>query len=391
MLEEPYAADLRAVQQIDFVPEMLDTLCRLTGMGFAAVARVTSDRWIACAVRDDINFGLPVGGELAVESTICHEVRQANELIVFDDADVDPAFANHHAPRIYGLKSYISVPIVTSEGAFFGTLCAIHPAPAPASRAEIVSTFRMFARLIGYHLEVADRLVASEALRLEATAAAELREQFIAVLGHDLRNPLTSIASGLTLLDQPQNADRVVLIRKMMGQSIARMSGLIADILDFARGRLGQGITLQKRPTEMKPLIEQIVGEIAASNPDRDIRLECDTSPKLSCDPGRIAQLLSNLLGNAVSHGASDQPIRVHCQCGPSSMTVSVTNGGPMIPESAMAMLFQPFKRGVASTRREGLGLGLFIAQEIARAHGGEITVLSDESATTFSLSLPLP
>jgi GAF domain-containing protein len=152
------AADIAMIARLDVVPTLLDTVCRLTGMGFAAIARVTEDRWIACSVRDEINFGLQPGGELKVESTICQEVRLNRQAVVIADVDADPAYANHHTPALYGFKSYISVPIVLPDGRFFGTLCAIDAKPRDLSKPEILSTFEMFAKLVALHLDQADRI-----------------------------------------------------------------------------------------------------------------------------------------------------------------------------------------------------------------------------------------
>ena len=114
------------------VPLMLEVVCRATGMGFSAVARVTEDRWIACAVRDEINFGLVPGGELEIESTICNEIRQSGELVVIDDVACDATFRLHHTPKRYGFQSYISVPIyVPDEGS--SVRCARSTPGRPAS------------------------------------------------------------------------------------------------------------------------------------------------------------------------------------------------------------------------------------------------------------------
>src|SRR6201999_1605705 len=122
---------------IEAVPTVLDVVCRVTGMGFAAVARVTEDRWIACSVRDDIAFGLKPGGELEVETTICNDIRRSREAVVIDHVAEDPLYAHHQTPRTYGFQSYISMPIMLSDGTFFGTLCAIDPHPARLKRPEI--------------------------------------------------------------------------------------------------------------------------------------------------------------------------------------------------------------------------------------------------------------
>src|SRR6201999_2908006 len=106
------SADIDAVQKIGAVPKILDVVGRLTGMGFVAVARVTSQRWVCCAVRDNIAFGLEPGGELRVETTICNEIRQHGETVVIDDVATDGAFCNHPTPAMYGFRSYISAPIL---------------------------------------------------------------------------------------------------------------------------------------------------------------------------------------------------------------------------------------------------------------------------------------
>ena len=122
------------IGRIDAIPTMLDVVCRITGMGFAAVARVTDDRWIACSVRDDIEFGLRPGGELKLETTICDQIRCSHQPVIIDHVAEDAAYRDHPTPAMYGFQSYISLPIVLSDGSFFGTLCAIDPRPARLNR-----------------------------------------------------------------------------------------------------------------------------------------------------------------------------------------------------------------------------------------------------------------
>jgi GAF domain-containing protein len=143
--------DLAAVAGIDAVGNILNVVCSLTGMGFAAVARVTDTTWTACAVRDEIGFGLPVGGELPLKTTLCDEIRDSRTPIVFDDAALDPLYRDHHTPATYGLRSYISFPIIRANGEMFGTLCAIDPNPHIVDTRETRSTFKLFAELIAFH------------------------------------------------------------------------------------------------------------------------------------------------------------------------------------------------------------------------------------------------
>jgi GAF domain-containing protein len=135
-----FAADIDAIQRINAVPRILDVVCRSTGMGFAAIARVTDDRWVCCAARDEIAFGLNPGSELKLETTICNEIRESHQAVVIEHVAKDAAFRGHRTRVMYGFQSYISMPIILADGSMFGTLCAIDPRPARLSP-EIVETF----------------------------------------------------------------------------------------------------------------------------------------------------------------------------------------------------------------------------------------------------------
>jgi signal transduction histidine kinase len=385
-----FAADVAAVQRIDAVPRILDVICRTTGMGFAAVARVTEDRWIACAVRDSIQFGLQPSGELKVATTICDEIRQSRTAVVIDHAAEDEAYCGHPTPKMYGFQSYISMPITLSDGTFFGTLCAIDPRPARLKNPETIEMFKLFAELIAVHLDVTERLASSEASLLNERETSELREQFIAVLGHDLRNPLASIDAGAKLLVKTPLDQRALGIVTLMQKSVTRMSVLINNVLDLARGRLGGGLILNRSANEqLEPLLIQVVAELRSSHPLRIIDVELRLDAPVICDAGRIAELFSNLLGNALSYGAIDQPIRVRAATDADHFELSVANAGVPIPAGARERLFQPFTRGAVRPSQQGLGLGLYIASEIAKAHGGTLAVTSTPAETRFTFRMP--
>jgi GAF domain-containing protein len=241
MLNE-FQADILAVGSIEAVPTILDVVCRTTGMGFAAVARVTAERWIVCSVKDDIAFGLEPGGELKVETTICHEIRESREAVVINNVAEDRLYCGHPTPAMYGFQSYISMPIILPDGRFFGTLCAIDPRPARVQTPEVVGMFKLFAELIAFHLNAIEQVAMSEARLLDAQRTSELREQFIAVLGHDLRNPLAAISAGAELLLKAPLSDKALRTAGLIRRGAARMSSLIDDVMDFARGRLGSGV-----------------------------------------------------------------------------------------------------------------------------------------------------
>jgi signal transduction histidine kinase len=389
VMESDFFHDIAAVAEIAAVPTILDVVCRTTGMGFAAVARVTEDRWIACSVKDDIAFGLQPGSELKVETTICDEIRDSREPVVIDHVAEDPAFCNHHTPAMYGFQSYISMPIVLANGTFFGTLCAIDPRPARVSSPEVVGMFKLFAELIAFHLDAHRKLAASDADLLSERRTAELREQFIAVLGHDLRNPVASIEAGITLLQKQALGEKGSTVLGMMQSTVNRMSRMIDDILDFARGRLGGGIEIKRHRQPVKPVLEQVIGELRATHPERRIEDDLVGIPDLTCDAGRIGRLLSNLLANALVHGAPAGPIQVTARVEDGVFELSVANGGPAIPAEAMKDLFKPFVRASNAPHQQGLGLGLYIASEIAKAHGGTLAASSAAGETRFVFKMP--
>ncbi len=384
-------AEVAAVGRLDIVPMMLDVVCRATGMGFAAIARVTEDRWIACAVRDDIAFGLEPGGELAIETTICHEIRASGTPVVIDHVAMDEAFRRHPTPAMYGFESYISVPIVRPDGRFFGTLCAIDPRPARLSRPEIAGMFRLFAQLIGFHLDAHDQLEANRATLLDERQTGQLREEFVAVLGHDLRNPLAALGSGIRMLRREPPAEEATKLLDLMQGSVARMSALVDDVQDLARSRLGGGLELERSEArELGPVLEQVVAELRAGRPDRLIETRLALSRPVRCDPGRIAQLLSNLLANALTHGAPGGPVRVEASTDAERLELSVANAGEPLSPTVLQHLFRPFVRTAMRRSQQGLGLGLYIASEIARAHGGTLDVSSTAEETRFTFRMPL-
>ncbi|WP_460450313.1 GAF domain-containing sensor histidine kinase [Alsobacter sp. SYSU BS001988] len=379
-----FQADLDKIGQISAVPLILDVVCRVTHMRFAAIARVTDDRWVACQVRDDIEFGLKRGGELDVETTICKEVRDASRAVVIDHVALDEAYCEHPTPRLYGFQSYISQPIILPDGSFFGTLCAIDPEPAKLNTPEVVGMFKLFADLIAFHLTTVDRLTATEAMLLNERQAAELREQFIAVLGHDLRNPLSSISAGVRRITTLKPADQDRMVR-LIDNSIARMAGLIDNVLDFARSRLGGGLSLDRKPNQnLGPKLQQVIDELREAWPGREIRSDLILPLRVNCDSDRLAQMLSNLIANALLHGSQTDPVLVVARADANILSIAVTNSGDPIPASAQDGLFEPFTRARVRPHQQGLGLGLFIAQEIARAHGGVLEVDSSQEQTVF-------
>jgi len=382
-------ADINAIQNIPAIPNILEVICKSTGMGFAAVARVTSEQWIACSVLDKINFGLQPGGALVLETTICNEIRQSDKAVIINHVSEDPEFCGHHTPKMYGFESYVSVPIYRKDGAFFGTLCAIDPKPAKLDKSQVLEMFSLYADLISFYLSAAQQVDTSQKELAEERKIAELRDQFIAILGHDLRNPLGAISSSAQIMLKMPLDDRLTKLTRIIKNSSYRINGLIENVLDFARGRLGEGITVDLNDEYLKDPLVQVITELQTSWPDCEINFEAHLDAPVNCDARRISQLFSNLLGNALTHGDKSAPIDVLADSRNGVFTLSVTNRGTKIPEVALSQLFQPFSRGKVQKDQQGLGLGLYIASQIALAHGGKLTVDSTDDFTRFSFKLP--
>jgi sigma-B regulation protein RsbU (phosphoserine phosphatase) len=230
--------------------------------------------------------------------------------------------------------------------------------------------------------------IAASLSRERETAA--LREQFIAVLGHDMRNPLAAIDSGMHLLLRTPLNEKATKIVQMVQDSVKRSVGLIDNVMDFARGRLGSGIILEREPVELEPVLRHVIAELQTTAPDRVIEATFTVVEPIDCDRQRISQLLSNLLGNALTYGAPDQAIRITTSTKGGEFELSVANAGEAIPQATMDVIFEPFSRGTHRPSMQGLGLGLYIAHQVARAHGGDLSVTSNADETCFTFRMPL-
>jgi GAF domain-containing protein len=218
--------DLDAIAAIAAIPTILEVVCRTTGLRFAAVARVTDSRWICLASKDDIAFGLASGDELEVGTTICNEIREHHHAVAIDDVAQSPDFCLHPTPLKYGFQSYISVPIVMTDGRFFGTLCAIDPHPNTLNNPSVLGMFDLFARLIAHELDSHARL---KAMEQENDA---LKQAFRAGLGHDMRNTLMAMTAGTRLLTKTPLDERAQMIVAEMENATERLSRQISDAMN---------------------------------------------------------------------------------------------------------------------------------------------------------------
>ncbi len=386
-----FARDVATVGRIQAVDSMLEVLCSSTGLRFAAVARVTESRWIACAVRDQIGTGIVAGGELPIEANFCQQVQQSQLCVVIDDVKSDPLFCDHPLPKLYGFQSSISIPIVRKNGEVFGTLCGMDPLPTSLKNPKTMAMFEAFSQLVSVQIEAEELLQNREEQLLDEKQTSVLREQFIAVIAHDLRNPISAtINSANILLDMPL-PEKALRYSRYIRDSGQRMAALVNDLLDFARGRLGGGISLNRRTEAgLGEVFEKILSELRIGDPGRQFEIDIRIEGAVVCDALRLGQIFSNLVSNALTHGAKETPVLVKAGCAGESLVLTVSNSGPVIPAEKLRRLFEPFSRMSGARPDDGLGLGLFIASELARAHGGTLAVESGAGQTVFSMQIPL-
>ncbi len=240
--------------------------------------------------------------------------------------------------------------------------------------------------------EAMDEALAASLLHFAAEAT-RMRNLFLGVLSHELRTPLSTImASGQSLLIAAKAGKTLEQAAERALRGARRIQSLLDDLLDYVRSGLGEGMRVTPAPVDMGHACSRIVGELRASHPDRLIVVETAGDVSCVCDEQRVGQAISNLLGNALRHGAPDAPVVARVDgAAPDVIEVSVRNGGQPIAKATLDSMFEPLVRGAeANTAGYNLGLGLYIVREIAHAHGGTATVKSDaESGTVFTLRLP--
>ncbi len=239
-----------------------------------------------------------------------------------------------------------------------------------------------------FDLQRQKRALAAELQR--RTEELYINEMFMAVLGHDLRSPLSAILAGAAMLQRPLEPGRVRELAARSEQAGRRMLSMIEDLLDVTRARQSGGLVMLAAPMDLRQQVERVLQEVRAAHPQRELRLQCAGDLRGAWDEARLGQVLANLLGNAMHHGSADQPVELELDgTAADAVVLRVSNGG-QIPPALLPRLFEPF-RGRSSTlgEQKGLGLGLFIVHQIVQAHGGRIEVHSADGRTVFTVWLP--
>jgi signal transduction histidine kinase len=227
----------------------------------------------------------------------------------------------------------------------------------------------------------------TESVDTYANARDEAREMMLAVLSHDLRNPLMGITMSASALLKSGRLDPAgVGSVSRIARAADHITRLINDLLDLARSRFGGNMPVNLEWLDLSDIASQAVEELRLAHPDRDIVLESQTDVRGRWDRDRMLQLVSNLVANAIRHGRD--PIRVDLHNQGDIVEIRITNRGTAIPPEFIPKLFEPYRRG-SEAKQAGLGLGLFIVAEIVRAHAGMISVQSDDQETAFVIRLP--
>jgi signal transduction histidine kinase len=303
--------------------------------------------------------------------------------------DDDTAAETHAEARL--LSGYTVVQLVSEYRALRSSVLTLWGAGIGEARSTDLGDIARFN-------EAVDQALAESVARYEFMVK-QSQNMFLAILGHDLRNPLGTVVTGSSFLMQATDVPpKYVLVATRMFNSANRMSRLINDLIDSTRTHLGPGIPIRVKQGSLVALCEEVVNELRTFHPERMIELHVPPRLDAIFDESRIAQVLSNLIGNAIQYGAREQPVTVRLSSAADVISVAVHNHGKTISAEKVARIFDPMVRIAANasggdtdyTERTSLGIGLYISREIVHAHGGQVNVSSSEiDGTTFCMTMP--
>jgi len=366
------------VGRIDGIATWLDVVRDAAGMRAAFVAGVIDDAWVVCALLDDLGLGFQPGSRLTASSL----------------AGLKPWAKPCHW-GVERTESRLEVPIVLASGRLFGMLCVLDSISNGLPEPRVVAVVSRIAALIAAQLDLQTRRAQHHTpspSRGPADGVGESRERFIAVLAHDLKNPLHAVLANGDLLERKLTDPALAAAASRIKTNARRMSSLVDDVLDSARGHLGGGIGLTlSDERNIEAGLNEVVQELQDAQPDRKIVADFQIGRPVRCDIRRLQQLASNLLGNALAHGRATSPITITAMTDHQDLVLQVWNAGEPIPPDYLGRIFEPFWRPGGGNSQTGLGLGLHICAAIVRAHGGRIAVTSTaEQGTEITARFPL-
>ena len=299
----------------------------------------------------------------------------------------DTAAENHSTQRLR--EGFNQVQVVSEYSALRASVIRLWLASSPEPDASALYQLSQFNEGIDQALSES---TARFMQRVEVS-----RDFALAVLAHDLRNPLNAVLTSAECLKlaKARDEETITEVTAIICESSIQMSKLIDTLLDFTRTRLGRSLLIKPEPVSLRPILEQTVASFSAAFLDRTIQLHCNEDPRCSVDAVRIRQMLSNLIANAIQHGAETSPITVTAYIASKEIVIEVHNDGPSIPASSISTIFdfaapRSLQDPAEKTQSDHLGIGLYITRKIAEAHRGGISVTSTpQDGTTFEVRLP--
>ncbi|KFE66115.1 hypothetical protein DB31_1180 [Hyalangium minutum] len=289
------------------------------------------------------------------------------------------------------IHSYLAAPLRV-QGRVIGTMSTARSTPGRPFSREDLRLLEELANKAALSIENARLFQQQQRDQEELRRRTEFEQQLIGIVSHDLRNPLGAITMAAGLLQaSPGLSDRQMKAAQRIASSCERATRLIRDFLDFTQARLGTGIPLKRRAMDLDEVTRHVVDEVLQAHPERQVHVESGGDVHGEWDPDRIAQVLTNLVGNALAYSPPDTPVRVRTHGEPGFALLEIHNAGTPISPEMLPRLFEPLTRGTptAGQHSRSIGLGLYIVQEIVRGHGGTVEVASSqELGTTFAVRL---
>lgn len=375
-VSEAVRRDVEAVARLSSVPTILAAMREVTGLRFGVIARVTGTEWAACAVYDELGFGLRPGEPLELATTFCNIVCSTNEIVVMNDATTSERYRDHPTPKAYGFKSYVSVPITFADGRNFGTVCALDRDAANVDDPKVLNALTLFGQLIARQLEGAERERALERAHDALKHRNDQLATFASVASHDLRSPLRGIGNLATWLEDELGDGASPNAREYLSRlktSVRRMSGLVDGVLHYASA--GEDETGADEVN-----VAHVIDEVSELFSSLDARITSEGAD-LVVHTRRVPlqHVISNLIDNAVKHaGRGDPAIHVTVSATGGTLHVCVADDGPGIAAEHQERIWRLFQSLDAAPSDERVsGIGLAIVKKLVENEGGEVRVES--------------
>ena len=408
--------DMIDAQRLAALPSVLKALRGLTQTRFAALVRLTDQKWQACLVDDHASLGIRAGDVFPIEDTLCAQVREIHAPVNQPSVGPDMAGENTaHMARALGIRCHFSYPVFAADGAFFGALCLMDTTPHEPLSSAVVDAVAAFSQLVGTALSRTGRAASQDlpmgkastapdvgstqaakapapaAVPAAAEAEPSVQARVLSVMGHDLRNPMHSLMAAIEMIQLKPMEPRLERLMGMVQGSASRLSELARQTLDFTRLQMLGELPIQVMPSH-DPVsgIKAVIEHVRASYPQREVQEDLQNCPSADIDPGRVDQALSSVLTHAIKHCGADQQVGVRALGRDGRLIVEVSVPGYILDAALLPHLFNPFAQRDGTAQTAHLGVGLYLARATALAHGGDLVARQTGTEVGFIFSLPI-